>query len=226
MKTVFLSLALVAASLSTIKAQVHFGLEAGLNIANMHVEYGDISYSNKPKIGLRFGGLLDCKLSDHLSFQPGIFYAMNGTKAAWTESHSSYSETYSISTLELPINLQYSFAVGTGGHIFVGAGPYFGYNLGGNVSNVSDPAMRSGSVKIGTDKDKDDLKPLDFGLGFNAGYLLPSGLFFRFRFQHGITNETPTENQTIKLSSFGFQVAYLFGTGTPKAPCGSKESGK
>jgi opacity protein-like surface antigen len=62
---------------------------------------------------------------------------------------------------------------------------------------------------------KDYTKSTDFGLGFGAGYELPSGLFFDARYNLGLTDigdfdGTILEGAEIKTTSFNIGLGYRF----------------
>lgn len=208
MKKIILSLFSVAAIATTSNAQLSFAPEAGLNMANMNMKSAGSTVSTSMKPGVAIGAIVDFGFTDNLFLQPGLFYVMNGAKL------SSPSLTYSINSLQIPVNVIYKLGEDGNNRFFFGAGPYLAYNLSGNVSDGG------GTIHIGTDKAKDQLKPIDFGVGLNVGYLLVNGLFFRVHYQMGLTDLNPAGDSdgTVKTSALGVTAGYYLGHKKAKKP--------
>lgn len=195
---------------------VTMGIEAGFNFANMDVQYDGNVNTYSFKTGIRFGFVIDAPLASHLYLQPGLFYAGNGTIVTYNDGTYSGSSNATINTLELPVNLLYKLGDPGGNRFFFGAGPYIGYNVSAKSVDVTTDLSTgvgqttTSTFKIGSQNGVDDFKAIDFGLGLNVGYQLASGLFFRFRFQRGLSNMSPNDGTTIHTTSIGLQVGYLF----------------
>ncbi len=200
-----------AANAQAGHSKIVIGAEAGLNLSNYYFKHDQYSWNNDMIIGGRIGGIVDIALSDQLYFQPGLFYAMNGTKATYNNGFAHSHETIGLNTVELPANILYKTGDPSSGRFFVGLGPYAGYNISGNITNTS-ADMKNRAVNIGSNKNNDDIKPLDFGVGANVGYELACGFFVRLRYQIGLFNLTPNTNAgaSIKSTSYGLNVGYLF----------------
>jgi hypothetical protein len=200
MKKILLSLVAVAL-LGTANAQISFAPELGLNLANMSIKSGGTSMSTSMKAGLAVGGIADIGFTDNLSLQPGIFYVMNGCNFS--------GGSYNVGTIQVPINVIYKLGEEGGNRFFFGAGPFIGFNMSAKAKAGS----TSTTIDIGTDKTKDGLKPLDFGVGVNLGYMLANGLFFRAHYQMGLANLDPISDadNTAKSSAVGVTAGYFFG---------------
>jgi outer membrane protein with beta-barrel domain len=200
-----------AAAAQNGHSRIVFGVEAGVNLSNYYFKHDLYSWSNDMIVGGRAGGIVDIALSNQLYFQPGLFYAMNGTKATYRVVQTKSHETININTIELPANILYKTGKPDAGRFFVGLGPYVGYNVSGTITNTSSD-LSKGTVHIGSNKDNDDIKPLDFGVGATAGYELACGFFVRLRYEIGLFNLTPNTNAgaSIKSTSYGINVGYLF----------------
>ena len=203
MKKLVLSLLSVAAIATTASAQLAIAPELGLNMSNMSLKAAGATIDSKMKAGLAVGAVVDFGLSDNLYIQPGLFYLMNGYK------DNTGDGVFSVNTIQIPINVQYKLGEEGGNRFFFGVGPYLAYNLGASykVGGVST------TIDIGTDKSKDGLKPMDFGLGLNLGYLLSNGFYARAHYQMGLSNLAVNgdSDNSMKTSAIGLTVGYYFG---------------
>jgi hypothetical protein len=220
MKKTILSLLGVAILVTSANAQIAIAPELGLNMANLTGKSGGASMSTSMKAGLRVGAVADFGLSDNLFLQPGLFYLMNGANFS--------GGSINVGTLEVPVNVEYKLGEPGANRFFFGAGPFFGFNVGGTLKGGGS----STSLKIGSTKPDmangvagDDIKAMDFGLGLNVGYLLANGLFFRAQYQFGLANLDPISDadNTMKSSAIGITVGYYFGAKKHGAPGGHKK---
>lgn len=104
----------------------------------------------------------------------------------------------------------------TGG-IFFGAGPYFGYGIGGKwKDNYSDPD--NGKLTFKNDVSEDDWdkkgivygKPMDAGLNLLAGYEITNNLSVQLNGQFGLMNLVPKydgEKLDGKVRNFGIGIS-------------------
>ena len=145
-----------------------------------------------------------------LSVQPGLTLIGKGVKLTSSEELPAGADFYLQYTplyLEIPVNLIANFEAGPG-KVFVGAGPYLSFGIGGKAKGVAtfndnpvDPFIGSSddnntynydrSLKFGTNSSTDkskDLKSLDFGLNFLLGYQLTNGLSINGGYGLGLTN--------------------------------------
>ncbi len=217
MKKLILSLLSVAAIATSANAQLAIAPELGLNMANMTGKSGGTSSDYKMKAGLAVGAVIDFGLTDNLYLQPGLFYLMNGAKANVGDA------TINVNTIQIPINFVYKLGEEGDNRFFFGVGPYIGYNLSASVKSGGN----STTINIGTDKTADGIKPMDFGVGLNLGYLLSNGIFVRAHYQMGLANLDPISDadNTLKTSAIGLTVGYYFGAhkGGHKAKGGAKK---
>jgi hypothetical protein len=190
---------------------IAFGVELGLNVADLLYSQSGGGITSKPIVMGRAGVLVDIPLCGSFFLQPGVFYAMNGGKVD--------NNTTNLNTIEVPVNVMYKFHLKTCNSLFVGIGPYVGYNISGTQTN--------GSLKIGSDN-TDNIKAFDFGAGINVGYEMCNGLFFRARYQWGIANLQPQNDYitNINSESYGVQIGYFFGRKPAKCMKDSQPKGK
>jgi hypothetical protein len=110
-------------------AQMGFGAEIGLNGGDDMVKAAGSKRNVDVKYGLRAGVLTDLALTDNFYFQPGIYYASNGYKYNYAGGFGEYA----FNQLEIPLYILYKIGPLGANRISIGAGPYVGFNIGGNV---------------------------------------------------------------------------------------------
>jgi outer membrane immunogenic protein len=114
-----LKLLLVLISFSTItKSQIHFGVKAGLNLANQRFDStSTTSYISDFNVGV----LVSIPITKSLSLQPELMLSVQGYGGKYNDT--SYRATYGY--FLLPILLKYSLNSG----VFAEMGPQFGLSV-------------------------------------------------------------------------------------------------
>jgi hypothetical protein len=192
MKTYILLLSLVFCGVAVSAQHVHphFGVKAGVNLANLNLE-SDADLSTKTSLYL--GALAHLHISQHFAIQPELMYSGQGAK--YNESGTKINLNY----INLPILAQYM----TGSGFRLQTGPQVG-------------ALVSAKVKddeISTDL-KDEYKKIDFSWAFGASYVSNSGLGIDARYNLGLSN---INDGTSKIKNRVFQVGlfYQFSVSNP-----------
>lgn len=209
MKKLITFLAFASLSSFTTQAQISIGPEVGFNLTSVQAKAEGVSANLDSKAGFRIGAIADIGLTSHLFLRPSIQYAMFGGKDGDVKKLTNESATFSINYLHIPVSVLYKFGETGLGRFYVGVTPYLGYAFGGKTKF----AGIEKDLEIGSDKDKDDIKPLDFGAGIKVGYELPLGLYVDASFLQGFSNNDPVGNsdnkQTNRLITIGVGY-YLF----------------
>jgi hypothetical protein len=193
---------LLVFAFTNMHAQVKFGPEIGINLSTMTAKSMGISLDPKTLIGFHLGVMADVPLSGPISLQPGILYSAKGSKYKYFSEEASISPGY----IEIPVHVAYHLNIEKA-QIFVFAGPYFGYGVGGKAKYGSE----SQSLKFGSGE-SDDLKPFDVGIDLGAGVNL-NGFLVSVQYGLGLANLSPvtTDNTEMKNRVIGISVAYLLG---------------
>ncbi|MFO7978696.1 MAG: outer membrane beta-barrel protein [Bacteroidales bacterium] len=216
MKTKVLYIALALMLTSSLASAQGFSVLGGVNFQNINGNYsnGD-KMDNDLIVGFHAGVNMQIPLVPEFYFQPGLMFSTKGAKA----TEGVITSKYSLSYLELPLNLVYKGALGNG-HILLGFGPYIAYAIsgkakheGGDLSFTSDIEFTN-TVDAGDPLETTYFKALDAGGNIFAGYEMASGLFFQMNTQLGMLNINPednrfsTEGATAKNTGYGFSVGY------------------
>ena len=139
------------------QAQFSFGVRAGFNYTNFYDSEGC-----KFKPGFQAGVVGDLSVAPAFSIQPAILFATQGCKTEYSNLASSSSDaTTTLNYIQVPVHFQYKVDL-SGPKLFVQAGPFFGYGLGGKTKAGSN----SVDIKMGGDE---NLKAIDYGVSGGVG---------------------------------------------------------
>ncbi len=207
MRSLYLSSVILLVCAAGVNAQIGYGPELGFNISNYTGKSAGKSISHSPKYGGMFGGIAEIELSEKFYLLPGLFYYRNG----YAESYAGGTKTYAINTFEVPVSIGYKFGPPLRVKFFIGAGPYFDVNYGGEVVTSVLPIYSTYNIKIGSTPDN-DIKTFDAGVSGWGVYQITRGLFFRARYQYGLLNMRPKGdgNNSLFNRSFSLSIGYMF----------------
>lgn len=220
MKKIILTIA-TAFIAQNMFAQISIAPEAGINLSGISIKDEDgNSQDISSKVGARLGAYVNVRIAKGFFIQPGLLYSMKGGRESGTESLLGITVDYemkmNLNYLEVPLNIGYDYDLGKAGGIFVTAGPYLGYGLSGkykytvSVSGVSVPDQ-SGEDDINFGSKENEVKALDFGLNFGAGYRTPFGVYGRIQYGLGMTNlSNGNSDASFKNKGWAFTVGYAF----------------
>lgn len=188
-----------------------FGLKGGVNLPKYKYVNDDQNTSTETETTVNFNltGYADIPVGSYFSVQPGL--SLQGKGAKYYESGNNKIEE-NVLAIEVPVNLLVNLPAGPG-KIYLGGGPYAGFNVSGQLKGTSGSATAERDLKIGNDSG-DDIKALDFGFNVLAGYQLSSGLNFGAGYGFGLTNLTPTSTSNTNMEKnnrlWSFTVGYAF----------------
>ena len=174
---------------ATKAKHVSLGIKGGLNVYNIH---NDNNVKYDAKTGFHLGLLGHIHLTRQLAIQPELVYSAQGAKYNVANNEVKIKLGY----INVPILLQYMFDNG----FRLQAGPQVGFLA----------SAKSETNNSETDI-KNNLKKVDFALGFGAGYINPtSGLGVDARYNLGLSDIN--ETGSVKSTNRGFQLGlfYLF----------------
>jgi hypothetical protein len=182
-----------------------FGVRAGVNLQTVN---GKDDAGKKLENDMTIG------------FHAGVNFSTKGAK----ETFESFTTTYNLNYLELPIHLVYKPQLGSG-KLIVGFGPYLGYGLMGKVKpeegSDKDIKFKQGDLSDAEIMDmatgeKLYLKGLDAGADIFFGYEFAFKLSVQFNAQLGLLSMYPSYNgddqdeSIMKNTGFGVSLGYRF----------------
>jgi hypothetical protein len=181
----------------SIAQKARFGFSAGATLANVSMKMNNIKISTSSKIGLTAGILLDKPISDHLIFQPALNFVQKGAKSKENDGQAT------LNYLEVPLNFMYRSNNRDG--FFAGAGPSLAYGLSGTSKAGSDKE----DINFGSD-DNDDLKRMDLGDNFTAGYITKGGILLALNYNMGLSNLEPESDYGKTRNNYwGLRLGYI-----------------
>ena len=201
MKKKLLSLSIVLLWITSVQAQVHYGVKAGLNLGKYAYENDIMKDDVKMKPSFYVTGYADLSVAPNFVLQPGISLQGKGSKMEDSWQGSLVSTSLHIISIEIPLNAVYYIPTGALGSVFVGAGPYVGYAITGRSkakwsgidvgdvdSGVYDSPNGSRSRDIDFSGDDKVMKRLEAGVNFLIGYKLSNGFLINAGYGLGLTN--------------------------------------
>lgn len=191
MTAILMTVAAGAQNINSPKGHLNIGIKGGVNVFNI---YDDGNTSFDSRIGLNLGVLGHIHLAKQWAVQPEIQFSSQGAKNA------DANQEYKLNYLNVPVLFQYMWDNG----FRLQAGPQLGFLLSAK------------SEEDNNTEDIENIKPIDLGLGFGAGYIHPAtGLGIDARYILGLSDISDSDE---KLTNRGFQVGlfYVFGHSSRK----------
>ena len=193
MKKIFFLALFAIVTVTTIQAQIKFGVKAGANFSKFSgsdAKLDDIS--PKFKVGFAGGGLVNIKINEMLSVQPELLYSMEGTKYSQDGDKLIYKTDY----INIPIMVQYNTTSG----FYAETGPQVGFLISAKATDGDN------SVDV-----KDSFKGINFSWGVGLGYKLPAGIGIGARYNFGLANIVDDGDSKVQLGGLHVGVFYTFG---------------
>jgi hypothetical protein len=210
-----LSKVLLFSLLTIISAQTFaqkFGIQGGLNLANMVWKDDEGTYSDDFSMNLGFnaGVTVEFGFGELLSLEAGILAETKGFK--WDDVFGmGVNMQTNLTYIDVPVLLKVGPTLGPV-KVFGAAGPYIGYGIAGKFKYEGDGDSETEDVEWGSDEEESDFKPLDYGLKFGIG-AEASGFTFGAYYALGLANISPYTDEGTKISNnvISISVGYKFG---------------
>jgi len=179
---------MVVTTITAQRTTTHFGLKAGVNIANIKIENaGD----GDTRVGFHAGGLAHIHVSKHFAVQPELVFSTQGRR----ETINGQKYKTNLSYINVPVLAQYM----TGSGFRLQTGPQFGVLV---------------DAESGVDEASDDVqknyKTPEFSWVFGASYLTNSGFGFDARYNLGLSNINDLGPREYKNRVVALGVFYQF----------------
>lgn len=181
--------------ISLVGAQTtSLSIKGGLNMSNF---YGDELSDKNMRTGFNIGLGADLGFTPNVSLQTGLFFSTKGAEYKNNLIDAKVNANY----LQLPVHLAYKIDVTPGTKVFLHAGPYVAYGIGGK-SNF-------GILEVNTfDKDL-GFKPFDAGVGLGVGAEF-GRIIVDLGWDMGLTNISRASNGNVKNQSAYLSLGYMF----------------
>lgn len=213
MKKIFTLVALVAALCATApaRAQVKLGLKGGLNVTNMSLSSEVFDQSNQT--GFFIGPVVKVTLPVvGLGIDGAILYDQRDAKLNVENDKSGMTDkSTSQRSINVPINLRYSFGLGDMAGLYLAAGPQFGYNVGTKNYSWGDAAnyeLKKSNFSVNVGVGVTLVNHLEIGATYNIA-CGKTGEINYFKAAQDILG-TAYGQQNVRSNAWQVNVAYFF----------------
>ena len=200
MKKLFAVVLMAVAFAMPSKAQVSFGIQAGLNMTN--VSASDLNGTVKSRTGFFVGPTVKFTL-------PIVGLGIDASALYDQREGKSGTETIKSQSLQIPVNVRYGIGLGSIAEVFAFAGPQFGFKLGGDEdtsiggTKVSEWTLKSSNLSANIGIGATILSKLQAKLNYNIA-LGTTGEY------KGNINGVMQEISSAKFNAWQVSLAYFF----------------
>lgn len=198
-------------SSSVAMAQVSYGIKAGVNLSKTNYDEFPSDFKQENYLSYYLTGYAELGLGKNFAVQPGVSLQSKGDK--YTKDGKT-AATWDVMSIEVPVNLMYYIPTGDAGSVFLGAGPYVGFNISGKnkVESIGAPSFGSvGEHKMTFTGEDRSQNLIDAGANFLLGYKLRNGFVINTEYGLGIADLNPRENNDhFHNSTIRFGLGYQF----------------
>ena len=217
----------IVALTTTISFAQTFGVNAGLNLANltpgsdMQAEMDDFEGTSNMIIGISVGATGTFELSDVLDLNAGISYIQKG--ATLSVDLTGDGEDENMSTKLNFIDIAPSVSYKITNELSASLGTYVGFALSGTQDEIEIDITNGELITTITseaiDFEEDEIGKLDYGLNIGVSYVLNEMIAINAGYSLGLADlnaeggEFDDEDYSQKTNGMYFSVGYLFGGG-------------
>ncbi len=158
-------------------------LTTNFNYGNANAE---LKSYKKNYQGLQAGFSYQAGITPMFSVVPELYFAMKAGTLKANNPLTGGKSTLRVNSLELPVLARVHL-----NKLYINAGPYAGYNVGGRLKVAGSTTSGETSTKVTFGNTSADLKRWDFGFQAGAGYnfiLKQSTLTLDVRYGYGLAN--------------------------------------
>lgn len=197
MKKIFsaLMIAVCISMAMPAQAQLHFGVKGGLNLSK--VSFSKDAFKGDNNTGFFIGPMAEFTLPIvGIGIDAAALYSQTDIQA------KGYKDGIKLKTMEIPVNLKWSFGLGSMLGIYVATGPQFGFNIGSKNDSFY--------------KLKKSTTSFNVGAGVKLIRHIQLGVNYNFALSHtGEVEETlwgtdKSEYSKLKNNTWQISLAYLF----------------
>lgn len=182
-----------------------------INSLTTNFNYGnsnaDLKSYKKDYRGFQAGFSYQVGITPIFSIVPEIYFAMKGGTLKKNNPLTGGKSTLRINSLELPVLVRLHYK-----KLYLNAGPYAGYNVGGRWKVEESTTSVESSTKVSFGNASADLKRWDVGFQAGAGYNFPlkhSTLTLDVRYGYGLVNISQDVDRYNRMLNISLQVSRL-----------------
>lgn len=200
MKKIFSAFMVMALLLITIpaNAQFKFGVKGGLNISKLSVSKDILKSDNQT--GFFIGPMAEFTIPIvGLGVDVVALYNQSGVA---TVSGSEGEVNSTLKTVEIPINLKWTFGLGSTAGVYVAAGPQFGFNVGDRIiQDIYEFKKNNTTFNVGAGVKL--IRHLQIGVNYNFGLSRVASIIGNDEFKE-------FAGEKIRNNTWQISLAYLF----------------
>ena len=212
MKKSILILLAIAGMATVCKAQnsetdfrenVHFGVKAGLNYANVYDTQGE-QFNADGKFGFAGGGFLSIPIGKFMGIQPEVLFSQKGFQATGSLLGFDYKYTHTANYLDIPL----MFSLKPAESISIMAGPQYSYLISQKNDFTSTIYSDSQEQEFNNDNIRKNTFCFIGGLDVNLKNIVISGRvgWDLFKNNGDGTSTTPRYKNTWYQATIGFRL--------------------
>jgi hypothetical protein len=201
LKKVVLLTVLIVANYCCI-AQVKFGITAGAQISSIKLE----NVNTDIRLSFNAGGAMNATLQESIYLHLQLIASGKGYTI-----YDSYGNKniFRPMYLELPLTFRFKFNSTSDTKIFLGAGGYYAFGIGGSKIYYDNGYKSTEKINYGSTID-DDLTSTDAGLVFELGAVWRENYEGHFFYDMGIKTISPFSTSNVSNRVFGFNLTWYF----------------
>lgn len=186
-------------------------LSIAINSLITNFNYGkvnaELSSYKKNYQGLQAGFSYQAGITPMFSLVPEIYFAMKGGTLNTGNSVTVSKSTLKLYSVEMPVLARLHI-----NKLYLNAGPYASYHIGGRLKTDPANSVPATSSKLSFGNDAGDFKRWDAGLQVGAGYnfsMKRSILTLDVRYGYGLVNASPDVQRYNRMLNISLQVTKL-----------------
>ncbi len=186
-------------------------LSIAINSLTTNFNYGkvnaELSSYKKNYQGLQAGFSYQAGITPMFSLVPEIYFAMKGGTLNTGNSVTVSKSTLKLYSVEMPVLARLHI-----NKLYLNAGPYASYHIGGRLKTDPANSVPAASSKLSFGNDAGDFKRWDAGLQAGAGYnfsMKRSILTLDVRYGYGLVNASPDVQRYNRMLNISLQVTKL-----------------
>lgn len=198
MKKLFLALTLLLtfAWATPASAELKFGVVGGLNLSKMSFSGGDKGLLSSDN---RCGWYIGPKAQFTLPLIGlGLDASIQYSQRRLNSSEYEFSDSQTYKSIEVPINVRYTFGLSSLVSLYAATGPQFGFNCDKSLFRDMDISVKDANVTWNVGVGLTLLNHLQVGAGYNFGI------------GKWAESKDPDVDLSAKANTWQVQVAYLF----------------
>ena len=180
-----------------------------LNSLTTNFNYGEVNNAledyKKNYKGLQAGFAYQVGITPSFSVVPELYFAMKGGILKEGNPLTVNKSTLRVYSMELPVLARFHF-----NKLYLNAGPYAAYNLGGRMKTDGSATIQETSIKVAFNSSSKGFERWDLGYQVGAGYnfkMKQSLLTLDVRYGHGLVSISRDVERYNRMLNISIQVS-------------------